>query len=195
MSFLALVLLALGLAMDATAVAGARGLAAKRVRLRDALLVGVLFGGFQAGMPALGWLLGDVLSSRILGWGHWVTFVVLGGIGAKMIFEARKPEDEGKEARSSAPTTEPNVFGLRALFLLAIATSIDALAAGITLAVSGFPIMTACAVIGVVTAALSSAGVYVGHRFGARFGKRLEVFGGLVLAGLAVKALVDHFHG
>lgn len=193
MSFFALVLLALGLAMDATAVAGARGLAAKRVRVRDALLVAALFGGFQAGMPALGWLLGDVLSSRIMGWGHWVTFVVLGGIGAKMIYEARKPEHPEEREKSESEAGDAAVFGLKVLALLAIATSIDALAAGISLAVSGVPIATACLVIGVVTAALSFGGVHVGHRFGARFGKRLEIAGGMVLVGLAVKALVDHF--
>src|SRR5205807_1378505 len=86
--------LAVGLAMDAMAVAGARGLAAKHVRVRDALLVALFFGGFQAGMPVIGWALGEVFAARITGWGHWVTFVVLGGIGVKMIYEAR-----GEDAR------------------------------------------------------------------------------------------------
>jgi len=191
-------LLAVGLAMDATAVAAARGLAAKRVRIGDSLLVGALFGGFQAGMPALGWLLGDVLSSRIMGWGHWVTFVVLGGIGAKMIYEATRPAGRGEGDSSSSRAGDTNgasPFGLKVLALLAVATSIDALAAGITLAVSGVPIVTACVVIGVITAVLSLGGVHAGHRFGARFGKRLEILGGVVLVGLAVKALVDHFRG
>ena len=190
MSLPALLLLALGLAMDATAVAGTRGLASKRVRSRDALLVALFFGGSQAAMPAIGWALGATFAARIMGWGHWVTFVVLGGIGAKMIHEAMKAGPEDAEVVATA-----DVFGLKVLALLALATSIDALAAGVPLALSNASIVRACLVIGAVTAALSFAGVYVGHRFGARFGKRLEVAGGLVLIGLGVKSLVDHVRG
>jgi putative Mn2+ efflux pump MntP len=175
--------------MDATAVAGARGLAAKRVRIRDATLIALFFGGFQAAMPAIGWGLGEVFAARILGWGHWVTFVVLCGIGAKMIHEALKADDD--DAPSPA---DDDVFGTKVLALLAIATSIDALAAGVTLAVANVSIVKACAVIGVITAALSFAGVYAGHHFGKHFGgKRLEVIGGLVLIGLGAKSLIDHF--
>lgn len=188
MSFPALLLLALGLAMDATAVAGARGLAAKRIRVRDGLLVALFFGGFQAAMPAIGWALGATFASRIMGWSHWVTFVLLAGIGAKMIHEARADDDE-----TEAKPQGDDVFGLRLLALLAIATSIDALAAGVALAVANVSVVQACVVIGVVTAALSFAGVYVGHRFGKRFGKRLEVVGGVVLIGLGVKSVIDHF--
>jgi putative Mn2+ efflux pump MntP len=196
MTFPALVILALGLAMDATAVAGARGLAAKRVRTRDAVLVALLFGGFQAGMPALGWALGEAFATRIMGWGHWVTFVVLGGIGGKMLYEALKPgdDDEAERERASQPGAS-DVFGLKVLVLLAIATSIDALAAGVALAVANVSVVSACTVIGVVTALLSFAGVHAGHRFGSRLGKRLEVLGGVVLIGLAVKTLVEHFYG
>ncbi|HSO34193.1 MAG TPA: manganese efflux pump MntP family protein [Labilithrix sp.] len=188
MSFLATVFLALGLAMDATAVAGARGLASKReIRARDALLVALLFGGSQAAMPAIGWALGGAFASRIMGWGHWVTFVVLGVIGAKMLYEAfvDQEEDESKVVADA--------FDLKVLALLAIATSIDALAAGVTLALAHVSIVAACSAIGLITAVLSFAGVYVGHRFGARFGRRLEVAGGLVLIALAAKALIDHF--
>ena len=190
MSLLALVFLGLGLAMDATAVAGARGLASRRaVRVRDALLVALFFGGSQAAMPAIGWALGGAFASRITGWGHWVTFVVLGAIGAKMFHEAFGEPDED-ETKAVA-----DVFGLKVLGLLAVATSIDALAAGVPLALAHVSIVTACAVIGVITGVLSFGGVYVGHRFGARFGKRLEMAGGVVLIALAVKALVDHFRG
>jgi putative Mn2+ efflux pump MntP len=190
-SFLALVILGLGLAMDATAVAGARGLACKQtIRVQDALVLALFFGGFQAGMPAIGWALGGAFASRITGWGHWVTFVVLGAIGAKMLHEAFSKDDPDAEAKTPA-----DLFGVKVLALLAIATSIDALAAGVALAVGNVSIVLACTVIGVITAALSFAGVYVGHRFGARFGKRLEIVGGLVLIGLAAKALVDHFRG
>jgi putative Mn2+ efflux pump MntP len=190
MSFLALVALAVGLAMDAMAVAGARGVAAKQVRTRDALLVALFFGGFQAAMPALGWSLGAVVAGRIMGWGHWVTFAVLGGIGAKMIYEAAKAgDDDAPEPVAS------DVFGLKVLAVLAVATSIDALAAGVTLALANVRIVTACLVIGVITGGLSFGGVHVGHRFGTRLGKRLEVLGGVVLVGLAVKSLVEHFRG
>jgi putative Mn2+ efflux pump MntP len=191
MSLLSLVLLSLGLAMDATAVAAARGLSAKEVRVRDGLRVALLFGGFQAGMPVIGWAIGAAFASRVLGWGHWITFVVLGGIGFKMLYETRssRPDEEAASPDEGGP------FGLRVLVLLAIATSIDALAAGVTLAVSDVSIVLACGIIGAVTAALSLLGVHLGHRFGARLGKRLEVLGGLVLVGLAIKAMVEHFAG
>jgi len=188
-SLLALVILGLGLAMDATAVAGARGLASKPpIRVQDAFVLALFFGGFQAGMPAIGWALGGAFASRITGWGHWVTFVVLGAIGAKMLYEAFGAHDDDRGETS-------DLFGIKVLALLAIATSIDALAAGVALAVGNVSIVLACTVIGVITAALSFAGVYIGHRFGARFGKRLEVVGGLVLVALAVKALADHYRG
>ena len=191
MSFPALLLLAVGLAMDATAVACARGLAARRVRARDSLRVGLLFGGAQAVMPVLGCALGATFAARILGWGHWVTFVVLSGIGAKMLHEARK--NVGGRAESTSEGTPDNVFGLQVLALLALATSVDALAAGVALALEDVAIVRASAVIGAVTAVLAFAGVHIGQRFGARLGKRLEVAGGIVLIGLGVKSLIDHF--
>lgn len=189
MSPLALVILGLGLAMDATAVASARGLACRPpIRVQDALVLALFFGGFQAGMPAIGWALGAAFASRITGWGHWVTFAVLGAIGAKMLYEALRAHHDDREE-----TSDP--FGIKVLALLAVATSIDALAAGVALAVGDVSIALACTVIGLITAALSFAGVYIGHRFGARFGKRLEVVGGLVLLALAFKALADHYRG
>jgi putative Mn2+ efflux pump MntP len=196
MTFPALLLLALGLAMDAMAVAGARGLAARKVRMRDALLVALLFGGFQAGMPALGWALGAAFAARITGWGHWVTFVLLGGIGAKMLHEALSngEEDVATASDPAAPASD-QVFGLKVLVLLAVATSIDALAAGVALAVADVSVVMAAAVIGIVTASLSFVGVHAGHRFGSRLGKRLEVLGGVVLIALALKALVEHYAG
>lgn len=199
MAFPALLVLALGLAMDAMAVAAARGLAAGKVRTRDALLVGVLFGGFQAGMPAVGWALGAAFAPRIAGWGHWVTAVVLGAIGGKMLYEALKQNGEAKHPENAPggapPRSADGVFGLKMLVLLAIATSIDALAAGVALGVANVSVLRACVVIGVVTALLSFAGVHAGHRFGTRLGKRFEVVGGIVLIGLAVKTLVEHFYG
>jgi putative Mn2+ efflux pump MntP len=187
MPFAEVIVLALALAMDATAVAGARGLAATRIRWRDAGLVALLFGGAQGVMPALGWALGASVAARIGGWGHWLTFVVLAGIGAKMIHEALEAKSAPDEQRDAA-----HPFGLKMLAALAVATSIDALAAGVTLAVRGASILRACLTIGIVTAVLSFAGVFIGHRFGARTGKRLDIFGGVVLIGLAVKVIVEH---
>jgi putative Mn2+ efflux pump MntP len=184
MPFIEILALSVALAMDATAVAGTRGLAAARVRVQDALLVGALFGGAQAGMPVIGWALGETVAARVSAWSHWVTFSVLVVLGGKMIREAIE-EDEDRDA------TPP--FGLKVLTLLAIATSIDALAAGVTLALRGVEVALACTTIGAVTFALSFAGVYVGHRFGTRIGKRLDVLGGVVLVALGVKALVDHY--
>src|ERR1700730_2567638 len=117
MSLLEVFVLALGLAMDATAVSGTRGLAATTIRMRAALLIALLFGGAQAAMPALGWLGGAAFATRMMGWGHWVTFVVLAGIGAKMIHEARKASDEADEQEARAAP-----FDLKVLAVLAVAT-------------------------------------------------------------------------
>src|SRR5688572_5430713 len=127
-SFGAILLLSLGLAMDATAVAAARGLAARHIRPLHVLLVGLLFGGFQALMPLLGWLIGSGLGPSVEAYDHWIAFVLLGAIGAKMLAEAFRTSDEPPE---SAPAD--NLFRLSVLLLLALATSIDALAAGVTL--------------------------------------------------------------
>lgn len=184
MPFGEILVLAVALAMDATAVAGARGLAARTIRLRDPLLVALLFGGAQALMPALGGVAGAAIAVRISGWGQWLAFAVLTVLGLKMIREAREVPSTAEEQRDPG-----HPFGLQVLVVLAVATSIDALAAGVTLAVRGAPIVRACATIGIVTAALSFAGVYLGHRFGAGLGKRLDVLGGVVLIGLGIKAL------
>ncbi len=191
MSFFTLLLLAIGLAMDAMAVAGTRGLAARTVRPRDALRVGIFFGVAQAIMPAIGWFAGAHFASKIAAWDHWIIFGVLGALGAKMIYESL----EAPAAEASADASGANAFGLRILALLALATSIDALAAGVTLAMVDVNVVWACSLIGVVTGVLSFAGVYVGRRFGARLGKRLDAVGGLVLIGIGIKTLIEHLRG
>jgi putative Mn2+ efflux pump MntP len=180
----ALLALAVGLAMDATAVAASRGLAAPRIRLRDVLLVGGLFGGFQALMPLAGWVLGKRFGPYVEAWDHWIAFVLLAGIGGKMLWEAWQGD--------AAPPAVDRVFEVRVLLSLAVATSIDALAAGITLPMLGAPLLASILVIGLVTAALSILGLFAGRHFGAALGKRLDVAGGLVLIGLGVKILVEH---
>lgn len=176
--------LAAGLAMDATAVAAARGFAAPSLRARDVLLVALFFGGFQALMPLLGYVLGEQLGAIAAEWDHWIAFVLLAGIGAKMLWEARGGEDEAAVSR--------DLFGLRVLLVLAIATSIDAFAAGITLPMIGAPLALTITTIGAVTALSSVFGLFAGRRFGALIGKRFEVFGGLALIGLGVKILIEH---
>lgn len=186
MSHTALLLLSVGLAMDATAVAAARGLSVARVRLRDAALIGALFGGFQAGMPLLGWLAGATFGAAFQAWDHWIAFVLLGGLGARMLWEARNAE-ENEEAPAGA---EP--FALGALLPLAVATSIDAAAAGVTLPLLGAPMVVSIGAIGVVTAGLSAAGALLGGRLGTMAGPRMGYLGGVVLIGLGARTLVDH---
>jgi len=171
--------LAIGLAMDATAVAATRGL---RPRRGEAALLAVLFGGFQAGMAALGWLLGKAGSSYVAAWDHWIAFGLLVAVGGKMLWEARKPREGEQPARDGA-----------LLYLaLALATSIDAAAAGITLPLLGVAPAIALALIGGVTAVLTAAGYVAGNVLGRRVGSSLEVVGGLVLIAIGVKVLVEH---
>lgn len=187
MKFGAILLLALGLAMDAMAVAAARGLAAPRILLRHVLLVAALFGGAQVVMPLLGWLVGMHVGPLFAAWDHWVAFVLLGGIGAKMLWEARSG---AQEEAAAEPVGDP--FGLKLLAVLAIATSVDAFAAGLTLPMLGAPMVLSLVTIGVTTALLSGLGVYAGRRFGALLGRRLDAFGGVVLIGLGFKVLIEH---
>lgn len=186
MSFGAILVLSLGLAMDATAVAAARGLAAHGgVRARHVLLIGALFGGFQALMPLIGYVVGQKLGPIVVRFDHWVAFVLLGAIGAKMLHEAWSTKEPG------APVSR-DLFRLRVLLMLALATSIDALAVGVTLPMLGAPLGLSLVTIGVTTALLSGLGLIVGYRFGASLGKRLDVAGGLVLIGLGTKVLIEH---
>lgn len=185
MGFGAILLLSVGLAMDATAVAAARGLAARRVRPRHVLLVALLFGGFQAFMPLLGWLVGSQVGPTIERFDHWIAFLLLGGIGVKMLLDAFK-SDEG------APPLPEELFRLSILVVLALATSLDALAVGITLPILGAPLLLSLITIGITTAFLSGAGLVIGRRFGAQLGKRLDIAGGLVLIGLGAKILIQH---
>ncbi len=185
MNFVSILLLAIGLAMDATAVAGARGLAVARVTPGNAFRIAFLFGAFQAGMPLLGWALGRQLGSVVAKWEHWIAFILLAGVGGKMLHEAWSAGPEKREENDASP------FAWRPLLVLAIATSIDAFAVGITLPMLHAPFAVTLTTIGVVTAALSAAGVYAGRRFGAMLGRRLDAFGGLVLVGLAIKSLVS----
>lgn len=191
MSFTSIFVLAVGLAMDATAVAAARGLATPVLRWRHAFTVALFFGGFQAGMPVLGWLLGARLGPVIEAWDHWVAFVLLVGLGLKMLREARQATVE--------PTGEllrDHLYAMRPMLILAVATSIDALAVGVTLPMLDAPFVLSIVTIGVTTAVASALGLVAGRRFGALVGRRLDAFGGVVLIALGSHILHQHLtHG
>ncbi|MCC6527317.1 MAG: manganese efflux pump [Polyangiaceae bacterium] len=186
MDFPSLLALSVGLAMDATAVSAARGLAVPQLRVRHAVKVALFFGGFQAGMPLAGWALGSGVGPYVAAWDHWIAFALLAGIGLKMLHEARQAGGP-PEGRS-----ERELFGLRVMLVLAVATSIDAFAVGITLPMLDAPLAVSLTTIGVTTAVLSALGLVAGRRFGALLGRRLDAFGGLVLVALGVKILVEH---
>lgn len=175
--------LAFGLAMDATAVSAARGLIGRRPR--ELVLLPVLFGGFQSGMSALGWLAGRWAGPYIARWDHWVAFGLLVAIGGKMLVDAWRDDQRGdREERAPAPATIALYLGL------ALATSIDAAAAGLTLPLVPVAPWIALALIGGVTAACSATGYLAGRFIGERLGARLAALGGLVLIGIGVEMLV-----
>lgn len=187
--------LAIGLAMDAAAVCATRGLAAPKLGLREGVKVAVMFGGAQAFMPWIGALAGTQLGPMFEAWDHWIAFGLLGAIGVHMLIEAVKGEEDGAAALAKTP----DLFGLRTLTLLAIATSIDALAAGITLPMLGAPLGVALAIIGVVTAVLCVAALYAGRSAGRALGDRFQLFsrgldalGGVTLIALGTKILTEH---
>lgn len=194
MNFPSILFLSAGLAMDATAVAAARGMAVPALRPRHVLRVMLFFGGFQALMPLVGWLVGDRIGPWVQAWDHWIAFVLLGAIGGKMIWEARgqaREADAPSDAKSASSNGEAG-FTWKSMTVLAIATSIDALAVGITLPMLQAPLVLTVASIGITTAVLSATGLWAGRRFGAMLGPRLDVVGGLVLMGLGTKILVEH---
>ena len=189
MGFAELLVVAVGLSMDAFAVSVCKGLCMRRVNWRHALVIALFFGAFQALMPLIGWLLGTQFAALITPVDHWVAFVLLALIGGKMIWDAVRGDDEDPAASCPA---EGAPLDLRELTLLAVATSIDALAVGVTLAFLGVSIGWAMAVIGVTTFALSFVGVAVGNRFGARFGGPAALAGGVVLILIGLKILLEH---
>mgnify|MGYP004517455007 CR=1 FL=1 len=186
MGFIELFLVGVGLSMDAFAVSICKGLGMKRLNMKQALVIGLFFGGFQALMPFLGWALGTQLADLITPIDHWIAFILLAVIGGKMLLDAfRGGEEEADEATDAK-------LDLKELFMLAIATSIDALAVGITFAFLGVDIVFAIVVIGATTFVISVAGVAVGHAFGARYEKGATVVGGVVLILIGLKILLEH---
>lgn len=185
MTFSAILLLAVGLAMDAMAVSAARGLAVPKVRRSHVVSVALFFGGFQALMPCVGWLIGASVGPLVQAWDHWVAFGLLGAIGTKMLLDARSGD-------AAEPRTEGDPFAPAVMLVLAVATSIDALAVGVTLPMLNAPLLLAVVTIGVTAGGLSALGLFAGRRFGAAVGSRLDALGGLVLIALGTKILIEH---
>ena len=182
--FIELFLLGVGLSMDAFAVSVCKGLGMRKLNKKQAVIIGLYFGGFQALMPLIGCLLGSQFQKYITSIDHWIAFGLLAFIGGHMLWEVWKGDDE--EAEEAGP------LRLGELTLLAIATSIDALAVGITFAFLGVNIVSAISIIGCTTFVLSGVGAMVGYRFGLRYKKKAEIAGGVILILIGLKILLEH---
>ena len=182
MGLLELFIIAVGLSMDAFAVSICKGLSVRTLRLRHALVTGLYFGGFQMLMPLIGFALGVRFQTLITSVDHWIAFVLLALSGGNMVRESRAQEEESLSDSFSFATMLP----------LAVATSIDALAVGVTFAFLQVDIVSAVCFIGATTFSLSCAGVKIGHVFGAKYKARAELFGGVVLILMGLKILLEH---
>ncbi len=185
-----LVLLAVGLSMDAFAVSICKGLGMKKINLKVAVVLGLFFGGFQAGMPVIGWALGSQFMGIIGPIDHWIAFILLAFIGGKMLWEAFTEDEDEDEDEGDGKDAEK--IDLGEYLILAIATSIDALAVGISFAALSVDIMPAVSLIGITTFIFSVAGVAIGHTFGARYEKPATIVGGVVLIFIGLKILLEH---
>lgn len=183
--FIELFLIGVGLSMDAFAVSVCKGLGMQRVNKKQMLVIGLYFGGFQALMPLIGWALGIRFQEYITSMAHWVAFVLLIVIGGKMIVEAIRDKDEVEIGEKDLPLNH------KELLLLAVATSIDALAVGITFAFLGTPIIMAVSIIGCTTLGLSMLGVVIGNFFGTLYKKKAEIAGGVILILIGLKILLE----
>lgn len=186
MDIISLVLTALALAADAMSVSITNGIAVKKLQLPKVLLMALLFGGFQALMPTLGWLLGTSVSKYISAFDHWIAFLLLAFIGFKMIVESFKNDEE---------TVKKDPFSITNLLIMAVATSIDALAVGISfasLAIPGSELWLGIALIGVITFTLSCLGAFLGKFLGNMFKKRAGLIAGIILCLIGLKILLEH---
>ena len=186
MGLIELFLIGVGLSMDAFAVAICQGLCMPKLNWKHAGVIALFFGGFQALMPLIGWVLGSQFAGYIQRFDHWVAFILLLLIGGNMVREALGPDEE--EVACAVDTH----LDLKQLFLMAVATSIDALAVGVTFAFLEVPIVSAVSIIGCTTFCLSLVGVAVGNFFGARYKKRAELSGGIILILLGCMILLEH---
>ena len=184
MSLWELLVIAVGLSMDAFAVSVCKGLSVQKVKPKHYLIVAAYFGGFQALMPLLGYLLGVRFEAMVANVDHWIAFVLLGLIGANMVRESRAGEEKLDDS-----------FTVSTMLLLAIATSIDALAIGVTFAFLGVNIVEAIILIGITTGIISGVGLKIGNVFGSRYKSKAEMAGGIVLILMGIKILVQHLLG
>ncbi len=203
MSFYIILLTAIGLAMDAFAVSVSSGIAACRIKSREIIKMALLFGLFQAAMPVIGFFLATSFRGYIEQLDHWIAFLMLAGIGGRMLYESLKDILQSRKAAEAdacditktpeeQETADRAIFGLRRLLFLAVATSIDALAVGISFAVLDTDIWMSAAIIGVVCLIFSILGGSLGRRLGSMFGKAAEILGGLILIGIGIRILVEH---
>lgn len=184
--FITVFLTGIALSMDAFAVAICKGLKMQKMNYKQMSLIALFFGGFQALMPFIGWALGHSFKSYIEGFDHWVAFALLVFIGGKMIYESFKGEDDD----------DCGEFDIKELFVMAVATSIDAMAAGIAFAIDGVDtlvdILLSVLIIGITTFILSAIGVFIGHKFGAVYKSKAELAGGIILILIGAKILLEH---
>lgn len=186
MGIIELLLTAIGLSMDAFAVSVCKGLGMKKLNYKQGIIIGLYFGVFQAAMPLIGYFLGSTFAKYINAFDHWIAFILLGFIGGKMLIDAIKSKDEEEVLAEDKPLNH------KELFVLAIATSIDALAVGIAFACLNVNLVSSVSMIGITTLILSFIGVCIGHKFGNKFEKKAEIAGGLVLIGIGIKILIEH---
>lgn len=185
MGFFEIFLIGIGLSADAFSVAVCKGLNMRKLNLKHTYIIALFFGGFQAIMPLIGYLLGTNFADYIEAFDHWIAFVLLGFIGGKMAIEAIRDKDDDEEEKT-------DVLKIGELTVMAIATSIDALAVGITFAFLKVNIILSVLLIGVTTFALSLAGVLIGNKFGAKYKSKAELAGGIILVLIGVKILLEH---
>lgn len=185
MDIITLLLIAVGLAMDAFSVSVTDGIILKNLKVKQAAKISLYFGAFQFGMLYLGYLLGGTFASYISAFDHWIAFVLLMLIGGKMFYEAVFSKEEEKEDIK-------NPLSNKTLTVLAIATSIDALAVGVSFAAMSVDIVFAASVVGIVAFVFSFGGTYIGNKCGNLFGNKSEIIGGVVLMGIGVKILIEH---
>lgn len=189
MNFVELLIIAIGLSMDAFAVSIGKGLSLKKIKLSHALKVGLWFGGFQALMPLIGYMLGSTFADIVSTFDHWVAFVLLSLIGGNMIKESLENDSDND---CDCNKKDKNGFGLTTMFTLAVATSIDALAIGVTFAFFKVAIIPAIITIGITTFLFSVAGLKIGHIFGCKYKSHAELFGGVILILIGLKILIEH---
>ena len=188
MNLIELIIIAIGLSMDAFAVSIGKGLSLKKIKLSHALKVGLWFGGFQALMPLIGYLLGSTFADVVSAFDHWVAFILLALIGGNMLKESFEKDDDDCDCNKK----EKNSFAVATMFTLAVATSIDALAIGVTFAFFKVAIIPAITIIGITTFLFSIAGLKIGNIFGCKYKSHAELMGGVILILIGLKILLEH---